>query len=168
MGFTGGVSATQLDVNTMQIVARGNLNTRRATIYNYARLKAAEETIAHGFDVFEIIESLDTSEAGSRELSPYYSVPGTRPGETLLIKMFKGPRPEGASANYFDAQEAKQSITAAIARDSIIVDEAARQPTPEEAYNQQVDQINRCVIAAAKARKPPDCGPPPVKPQSMQ
>jgi hypothetical protein len=116
MGFLGGVSATQVNASTMRIVAEGNGYTSLFRIDAYARLKAAEETIAHGYDFFQIINTNDLSQVQNISFSPYTSKPVTKPKETLLIKMFKGPKPADASGDYLDARVVEQSIGAAVKR----------------------------------------------------
>jgi hypothetical protein len=61
MGLLGGVSATQIDANTASVTAHGNGYTSASTIKNYAMLKAADETIALGFDYFAMGDSSDES-----------------------------------------------------------------------------------------------------------
>lgn len=65
MGFRGGVSASQIDETTLRISGRGNAKTDAATIQNYVLLKAAEETTKRGYDLFLIVDSSDTSRAGT-------------------------------------------------------------------------------------------------------
>ena len=110
MGFLGGVRATQVDASTMRILSRGNGYTSTLLIDGYARLKAADETIAHGYDYFRIISFNDSSRVENISFTPYTSEPVTKSEETVLIKMFKGPMPKDASSDYFDAREVEQTL----------------------------------------------------------
>jgi len=116
MGFLGGVRATKVNANTMRIFSQGNGYTSFFLIDAYARLKAAEVTIAHGYDFFQIIDFNDSSRVQNISFSPYTSTPVTKPEETLLIKMFKGPKPADAGGDYLDAREIKQNIGALVKR----------------------------------------------------
>jgi hypothetical protein len=118
-GFSGGVSATQIDADTVQIVVKGNYLTPVATIYDYVQLKAAEEAIAHDYDGFEIIDDNNTKAVGSYNYGyvgfvPMYSTPTSAYTETATIKMFKGPKPENPPHYWFDAREVEQTLGAKI------------------------------------------------------
>ena len=125
-GFTGGVGATQIDANTIRITARGNAFTGAAQIANYAMLKAAEETEARGYDLFLIVQSDDRSRRGafttggsaSSQIDTFGSsatvtttydppsiTPYVKPGEDLIIKIFKGMKPNDAPPNLYNAHE---------------------------------------------------------------
>ncbi|HSZ74464.1 MAG TPA: hypothetical protein VK779_06575 [Rhizomicrobium sp.] len=65
MGLRGGVSATQIDNDTLRISGRGNGFTDPATIQNYVLVKAAQETMARHFVSFEIVGDRDTSRGGA-------------------------------------------------------------------------------------------------------
>lgn len=116
MGATGGVMAARIDADTFQITARGNAFTDPDTIQRFALRKAAEETIANGYDVFEVVSARDRSRTG-RHSSAYGTARGgyvvawgsgwdiIKPGETVLIKMRRGPKPSDAPAGVFDARE---------------------------------------------------------------
>lgn len=65
MSFTGGVSATQIDANTLRISGRGNAFTDSTTIQDYVLVKAAEQTLALGYGSFEIINASNASRTGT-------------------------------------------------------------------------------------------------------
>lgn len=112
MGMTGGVSAMQITSDTAQITARGNGYTDPDVIQRFAIRKAAETTLAASFDTFEVVSSLDRSRHGT-EGSAYgnrnYLFGSTwqtlKPGETFMIKMRKGPKPDDAPPTWYDAHE---------------------------------------------------------------
>ena len=127
MGFRGGVEATRLDNDTLSIGSRGNAYTDKATIQDYALLKAAEETVKAGNDLFLVAEiysddKLDivttspaTSEStstftgsGFKTTTTYYPPQTTsyaKPGTLMLVKMFKGEKPLNSPPTLFSAHE---------------------------------------------------------------
>ncbi|MCA3740695.1 hypothetical protein [Phenylobacterium sp.] len=117
MGFTGGVSASQLGADTFQIVATGNGYTSAATIERYALRKAAEVTVSNGFDLFLITSAADQGRIASvmtnSQISSYgdsgyaygYSTPIFKPGQTMVVRTFKGSKPSDAPPNLYDARE---------------------------------------------------------------
>lgn len=64
-GLFGGVSATQIDETTLRVTGRGNAYTDPATIQDYVLLKAAEETVAHGYDMFLIVDTQSSQKMGA-------------------------------------------------------------------------------------------------------
>ena len=112
MGFLGGVSVTQVDAITIQVVAKGNGFTPPGTLVEFVHLKAADETIAHGYDVFQIIDSNDAKRIENIQFTPYSSTPVSKFTETALVKMSKGPMPKDASGDYFDAHYVEQTLGA--------------------------------------------------------
>lgn len=132
-GFLGGVHATRVDETTVQIAARGNAYTDADTINHYAIRKAAEETLADGFDLFLIVNAADRTRQGSfvtngsattntsyfagtatsqTTYNPGQVVNFVKPGETMTIKLFKGAKPANAPSNLFDAREVLKYIVA--------------------------------------------------------
>ena len=136
MGLLGGVSATQIDANTMRISARGNGFSDIGQMKDYVLLRAAEETLHHGYDLFlvtnaENVTRTETHESsfpefhvesvngmgvgpngpvithGSVSYTTYKpnSVTVTKPGEDILIRMFKGQKPADAPQNLYSAGE---------------------------------------------------------------
>lgn len=116
MGFLGGVDAVRLDATTLQVTARGNAYTDQDTIQRFVLRKAAEETIAAGFDVFEIGSTDDRSRKG--QVGTAYGRGGwgsawatstswelIKPGQTVMVRMSKGPKPADAPLGVFDARE---------------------------------------------------------------
>ena len=71
MGFTGGVSASRIDETTLRVQSKGNAYTSMETIQDYVMLKAAEETIANGYDLFLVMDGDSYTQTGS------YTAPGT-------------------------------------------------------------------------------------------
>ena len=127
MGLLGGVSATQIDSNTISVTAQGNGYTSNATIKNYALLKAADETLAHGFDYFAIGDQSDESQHGAMSFSSAsgnrfgwfgsgFSMETIKPGETVMVKMYRGKKPPEAPPNYFDAHEIETYLGSTIKR----------------------------------------------------
>lgn len=134
MGFFGGVQASRIDETTVQISARGNAYTSAETISRYALRKAAEETIADGYDGFFIVSDQDrtrhstyyspgtatttysgtamstgyntayVSGIGTTSYTPPQAYTFVKPGEAVMIKMFKGPKRSDAPGVY-DAHE---------------------------------------------------------------
>lgn len=60
-GLLGGVSAQRIDETTVQITAQGNAFTDQATIARYMIRKAAETTLAAGYDTFAFIDVQDAT-----------------------------------------------------------------------------------------------------------
>jgi transcriptional regulator of nitric oxide reductase len=129
MGFLGGVEATQIDSNTFRITASGNAYTGTNTVQNYALLKAADTTLAQGCDYFVILGAQDRSSTSYSE-TPVQAQSSTnlvgptavtnttmtggdietlfKPGQALMIKVYKGQKPD--QANAFDAHEIETYI----------------------------------------------------------
>jgi hypothetical protein len=117
MGLTGGVTATQLTADTFQIVSTGNGYTSTATIERYALRKAAEVTVANGYDLFVIASAADQGRVSGVVSNSQFDTAGGystgvatpifTPGQTMMVKMFKGPMPtrEMALPNLYDARE---------------------------------------------------------------
>ncbi|HEY5048428.1 MAG TPA: hypothetical protein VII49_10445 [Rhizomicrobium sp.] len=128
MGLLGGVSATQVSSDTMSITAKGNGFTGADTVKNYALLKAADETIAHGFDYFALGDATDESRHGAYSwasgsatrnswFGSGFSTEMIKPGENVLIKMYHGMKPAEAPDNYFDAHDIENYLGKSIRRD---------------------------------------------------
>ena len=116
MGILGGVRATRISEDVIQVRAQGNAYTDPDRIQQYALRKAAEETLANGYDLFVIGGEIDRSRIGSETLAVAngsknaawatgFSMPIIKPGETLLVRMLKGPKPSPVPAGLFDAHE---------------------------------------------------------------
>jgi len=117
------VTAVRIDETTYHITAVGNAYTRRDTTYKFAMRRAAEETLASGYDLFavvdqsdgsrQVVESVDggyssgLSASGQSTITP--NAPITRsyilPGTILTIKMSRAPRFADTRDNVFDARE---------------------------------------------------------------
>lgn len=116
MGFTGGVKATRITSDVALISARGNGFTDPDTIQTYALRRAAEETLNDGFDLFRIQTDEDRTTVGSQSfgsasrgrysiIGSSYSMPIVKAGQSLMIRMSKGPRPDPMPDGLFDAHE---------------------------------------------------------------
>ena len=115
MGLRGGVRATQISSNIAQVTARGSFVTDADKIEQYVLRKAAETTLAAGYDRFEVLSVSDRSRniqgvAGYTAFqasgfpSGGISLPFVRPGETLLIRMSRNGDPAGGNT-LFDARD---------------------------------------------------------------
>ncbi|HEY1750318.1 MAG TPA: hypothetical protein VGG29_03590 [Caulobacteraceae bacterium] len=123
LGPNGGVRAYRITADTAQVTAAGNAYTDPDTVQRYALRRAAEETIDDGFDLFRIVETTDRTRSGETTfgsaIGGRYSVFGTgytmpivRPGESLTIKMMKGPRPDPMPDGLYDAHEVLKYLAA--------------------------------------------------------
>jgi hypothetical protein len=140
MGLMGGVSAQRIDETTFEVSAKGNGFTDQETISHYVMRKAAEETVADGYDLFMIVDSRDRSHfstfttagtvnttttgqasiygnqiSGTATTNGYYTPPAThhifKPGQAATVKMFKGAKPANAPPNVYDAREVLRFMT---------------------------------------------------------
>lgn len=143
MGLLGGVSATRIDTNTVQISGKGNAYTAAATIQQYVLLKAADETLADGYDFFVLVSASDASRSGAfyvpgqttsyttgnasivgnniygQTTTHTYTTPGStfafvKPGEDVIVKMYSGVKPADAPPNVYDARQIEQYLGARI------------------------------------------------------
>jgi hypothetical protein len=116
MGALGGVRAVRITDDTAQITASGNAYTDPDTVQRYALRRAAEETIADGFDLFRIEGSADRTALGSTTIGSAYgtrygafgsafTMPIIKPGETITIRMLKGPTPNPVPDGEYDAHD---------------------------------------------------------------
>lgn len=116
MGALGGVRASRITDDTVQITAAGNAYTDQDTIQRYALRRAAEETVNDGFDRFRISSDADRTRVGSATygsasgnryavIGSAFTMPLVFPGQSLMIKMIKGPRPDPMPDGEFDARE---------------------------------------------------------------
>jgi hypothetical protein len=133
-GLLGGVQASRIDETTIQISTRGNAYTSAETITLYALRKAAEETLAYGYDGFYVVSDQDRTRriteytpgsattnfsgtvmgtgnnsafvtgSGTTSYSPGETTTYVKPGSALTVKMFKGPKPNDAPGVY-DARD---------------------------------------------------------------
>ena len=115
MGMGGGVREVQITSDIAQVTARGSALTDPDKIEQYVLRKAAETTLAAGYDDFEIISSSDRSHtiqgvAGYSALgmsglpTAGVNLPFTRPGEPVLIRMSHADAAP-AGATVFNARE---------------------------------------------------------------
>ena len=124
MGMLGGVQANQITHDTFQITARGNGYTDPDTIQRYALRKAVETTLAAGFDYFVIRDEADRSRAAQvgygnatyhRGVASAFSYSGTvfKPGQSVMIKAYKGQPPEPSPPSVYNAHEIVQYMAGA-------------------------------------------------------
>lgn len=103
-GFSGGVSAVRIDETTLQVTARGNGLTSPETVQRYLIRKAAEATLAAGYDTFMLIDASD----GTRRaylVGDDFAARVDKPKLTALVAMRRGPKPADAPVGLFDARE---------------------------------------------------------------
>jgi hypothetical protein len=124
--YADAVETARLDGTTLRIVGSGNYLTSDERVHDYVLLKAAEETLAAGYGYFRILEEKDSSSIQETTTGGYsvvtdYNGKGdaddkmiyvpsqtstTRlPGITLVVRMYKGPKPPDAPGNVYDAAE---------------------------------------------------------------
>jgi hypothetical protein len=114
MGAFGGVKSVEIASDMAQVTARGAIGTDPDAIERYVLRKAAETTLAAGYDHFWVVSMGDRSRtiqgfAGYGAISSQslptggFSLPFVRPGETILIRMTRGPGQSGATV--FDARD---------------------------------------------------------------
>jgi hypothetical protein len=116
MGMRGGVKAVQITSDVAQVTARGSATTDPDKVQRYALRKAAETTVAAGYDLFQVVADVDrtrlVSGGGGYTTGGLGGIPAlglnlpfVRPGQTFLIRMSRGPMPAGAQGTVFDAHE---------------------------------------------------------------
>lgn len=123
----GGVKADRLGEDILRVSVQGNQYTSSDRVVDYAMRKAAEETLAAGFEWFGVVSNEDrtrtgydvsrapthttaqatgmgnmafgsaTTSGGGTTVSEY-----RLPGRSMIVRMGRGPRPAGA----FDAADA--------------------------------------------------------------
>lgn len=115
MGFSGGVAAEQMTVDTWRISARGNSYTGSSTIQDYVLLKAAETTQAAGATHFALISGADASRSATivspgtstttfsgntafTTTSPAIATTMIKPGQDVYIRVLRTPAPGAFSA----------------------------------------------------------------------
>ena len=132
-GIHGGFTDSQIDQNTFSVSVDTNGFTSQQTTSMHALYRAAELTVEHGFDYFVIADDASTSTlvatavpgdtmgstAGivshppisGRTSTPYTptTVVPVFPNSTLIIKTFKGSKPEGA-LNTYDARAVMEHL----------------------------------------------------------
>lgn len=127
-GILGGYTDSRIDENTFSISADTNGFTNQQTTSMHAFYRAAELTLENGFDFFVIASGANNSTSMAMAMpgtstsnttinaygatayatttttyAPTTLVPLVFPNSTLIIKSFKGARPEGAT-NTYDAR----------------------------------------------------------------
>lgn len=123
-GFRGGFSETRFDETTYQIAFKGNAFVSPDTVQKYVLYRAAELTIQSGFDHFVIVGVQDRTQSAelvtpgtattrttynaftpdtvsarsTTTYSPERRTQVIKPGQSVTIKMGKGPKPERDNA----------------------------------------------------------------------
>ena len=100
----GDVSASQIDPATLQITGRADAHTEAETVERYVLMRAAEETIERGFDLFLMVPSPDRETAIAWS-SRSTAITSGKAGETMLVMMFHGEKPSNAPANLYRASD---------------------------------------------------------------
>jgi hypothetical protein len=115
-GVAGGYTDNRIDENTFSISVDTNGFTSQQTTSMHALYRAAELTVESGFDYFVIfgresnptsmgmvMPSTSTTYGRTTTTGATTVLPMVFPNSTLLIKSFKGTKPEG-NANAYDAR----------------------------------------------------------------
>ena len=127
-GLLGGFSDARIDANTFSISVDNNGFTNQQTTSLHALYRAAELSAANGFDYFVIVSGANNSTSmamvtpgtstsqtnvnlnrstatanTTTRYSPTTVVPIVLPNSTIVIKTFKGVKPDVANA--YDARE---------------------------------------------------------------
>lgn len=76
-GLLGGVEVQRLDETTFQVYAHGNAMTSAVTIQNYVLRKAAETTLAAGYEYFVVVSGSDATRVQSLTTPGYASTTAT-------------------------------------------------------------------------------------------
>jgi len=124
-GIAGGYRDARIDDNTFSISVDANGFTSQQTASMHGLYRAAELTVQNGFDYFVIVSGADNSRSmvmampgasttnttvnvygptayarSTTTTSPTTFVPVVFPNSTLILKVFKGAKPEGVSGAY--------------------------------------------------------------------
>jgi len=119
MGLLGGVEATQIDEVTLRILAKGNAYVDASTIREFVLLKAAEETIRLGYDMFLVMDEKAQSEVTrfytpgvttSSYTTAGYTSTQVKPSSILIVRMIEGEMPASRSAGLYAADEVIRSL----------------------------------------------------------
>lgn len=127
--YAQAVEAACLDATTLRVVGMANALTPDARVHDYVLLKAVEETLAAGYGHyghFRVLEQRDSSQILTSRYGVYtvvtdYNGKGDAddeneyipeetsttqlPGATLVVRMYKGPKPADAADDVYDAAE---------------------------------------------------------------
>ncbi len=83
LGFSGGFSETQLDVNVFRVSYKGDTVITHETVADYALLRSAELTLTNGYNYFIIVESDKYTNQGSYTTPTYTTGTATAYGDTI-------------------------------------------------------------------------------------
>lgn len=125
--FGEGVTSSRLDATTLVVTSKANEYTSHDTVLQYALRKSAEETLAAGYEWFVVVNVQDRTRTSSMVMpTQSYTnanvtaagntaygtahtttfgggvATSTLPGISLIVRMGRGPKPEG---KVFDANE---------------------------------------------------------------
>jgi len=100
----GDISASQLDPGTLQITGRADAHTASEIMQHYVLMRAAEETMQRGYDLFLMVPTPDAS-AAAVSSSHTAAIASDSSGKTMLVMMFHGERPSNAPANLYRASD---------------------------------------------------------------
>ena len=92
IGINGGVTAEQVSSDTWRIMSRGNVATSKASVADYAMLKAAEITRQQGGTHFIIVSATDAAndDIGTPALLRDYrpqSAKAYKPGQDTVVRV---------------------------------------------------------------------------------
>lgn len=166
MGLMGGVSATQIDANTMRISSRGNGFSDIGRMKDYVLLKAAQETQARGYTLFYVMDSENVTRHDTFTTTQTHFAPVmgtavtpmgpvttfgtaqyqtesthniTRPGEDIVIKMESGAKPYNSPANLYSAAEVIAYLGPSVLGDRDAAPPPPVQPAPAVVASGQSD-----------------------------
>ncbi len=109
-GWTGGYTEQQLEPNIWRVVFSGNGFTTRETVQTFWLYRAAETTLAKGYDGFEIVS--DARLVSARPLLQtvqYYYPDVAKPSFAADIRLLKRPL-SGSPPAVFDAAALKAAL----------------------------------------------------------
>lgn len=107
IGLNGGTTAEQVSADTWRIMSRGNVATSKATVADYAMLKAAEITRQHGGTHFIVLSTADAAndDIGTPALLRDYrpqSAKIYKPGQDTVVRVLvvkSGSQPPAGAMN---------------------------------------------------------------------
>ncbi|MDP2279389.1 MAG: hypothetical protein Q8K51_14325 [Nitrospirota bacterium] len=108
-GRLGGYVDNRIDANTFSISVNNNAFTTQQTTSMHAFYRAAELTVENGFDYFVIVSGANNSTSAAAALqgnsyAPIIMVPIVFPNQVIVIRSFKGPKPND-QVNAYNALE---------------------------------------------------------------
>lgn len=121
MGVRGGVASVRITSDIAQVTARGTAATDPDQVQRYALRKAAETTVASGYDLFQVVADTDRSRtvqgaagytAGGLGGFPAIglNLPFVKPGQTFLIRMSRAQAAGDLAGTVFNAHEVLENL----------------------------------------------------------